>query len=82
MERTDEIAMMRDSDQWPRWPILPLKRNNGGFLETGRLMEHVVDPSAFSAPPLVNPWVENTVTGEQRVYSTFEQLYDDGWRID
>lgn len=77
---------MRDPDQWPRWPHLHVKRTaeevgHSDFVELGLLIEQMEVPLA--APPLVNPWVENPASSLPRIatYSTFEEMYDDGWRV-
>lgn len=47
MPRLTDLEMMKRPAQWPRWPLLPLKRPRpeGGFPDTGFLAAYSTQPS-------------------------------------
>ena len=90
----DDAAMIRDTDRWPAWPCLPLKRRNnsledknlGVLLATeehrravnGRGKLRVYHGYIFSLPKTQEQWDATPRTE----YDTIEELLADGWMVD
>jgi hypothetical protein len=76
-----DLAMMRDPDRWPAWPLLPLKRYVPGkpIAETACLARLGKDQyvlamgvNVFQGPDDQTEWVRTTP----------EQLVEQGWMVD
>ena len=80
MDATSDLAFIKDADQWPQWPALPLKRyvENMG-MEVGLLWGNA-EPIIY----LVNLWSipPDLTTAPQIKYDNFESLVADGWKVD
>lgn len=90
----NDTAMIRDSDLWPMWPCLPLKRRNNsledknlGFLLAteehrmaveGRGKLCVYHGYIFSLPKTQEQWDAIPRTE----YATVEELLADDWIVD
>ena len=74
-ERTD-VEFMQRPNLWPVWPFLPLKRPG----ELGVLVElqRGVEPTVH----LANLYMVKIGVSPTKTYSSFQALYDDGWRVD
>lgn len=77
--REEELAMMTDSEQWPQWPLLPVKipgswsdSSFGLMAEIGGKISPVVYIANLFAPKFDNPIK----------FNSFEELLDAGWVVD
>lgn len=80
-EREHDLSMMRDPNAWPQWPILPLKRSTPDDpLDCGFIAEQeeiiVYHGTMFEVKEAVAD------TSRHLRYSTWDEVYDDGWRVD
>jgi hypothetical protein len=73
-----DVLLMAKPRDWPRWPVLPLKRGDAFPYEVGYLyadgkpavyLGNVTDAKHHNQQP----------THE---YDSFEAVYADGWRVD
>lgn len=77
MERDREFILR--PDDWPIWPILPLKRFRDGQAEHG-FFGGDVSPTG---PATV--WIGNMFelsSAEAREYPSLDAVLDDGWTVD
>lgn len=71
----DALEFLADEDQWPLWPILPVKGPNFtmGVVVAGQgpavFLKNLYDPTPLTEVP-------------KRQYADFQALLDDGWRVD
>lgn len=81
--REKDIALMSKPVEWPRWPLLPLKRSDksgNGQIEVGVLYA--------SQNYLTVVWLTtmfNTIDPDSTpkiVYDSYEAISDDGWVVD
>ena len=95
-EKADQRDLMERALDWPRYPVLPLKRT----VKKGRWTDQEFGCLIFFSPPEidVNSWVYRITMPElsRRVregrvgrdelpkleYRSFVDLVDDGWEID
>lgn len=83
-----DLNMMKSPDNWPRWPLLPIKRSKGpGFPQCASLF-------ADGKPTVIltNLWALEDLPGstygekfanvEKIEYPSFDALVTDGWRVD
>lgn len=86
--RAEDKAGILNCEDWPRWPLLPLKRSgpeiNGlecGLLLAGERPFKVYRVILFhlKTGPLREQLDQAGVFGE---YPTIEAMQDDGWRVD
>lgn len=77
-----DLRMIMDEDNWPRWPILPMKRDR----QPGRDKElGVVLAGSTSKIYLVNMFEAKKIAGgtaEVKEYASSEELLLDGWVVD
>jgi hypothetical protein len=93
--KRDHIAMMKHPGEWPRWPVLPLVnrsddstnllQSRAGILFAAE--EHtytVVLRNIFELEPgRIGEMIETDLANGQAVsYTSFEDIYDAGWRVD
>lgn len=85
-ERQHDIGMMQDPNDWPAWPLLPLKRHTPDDpLDCGFIAELVMD---VAIEPVVYHGLifeaAEVMRDESRWlrYATWDELYDAGWRVD
>lgn len=78
-----DIAMMKAPDNWPQWPILPLKRVRGSDLEVGVLVNGAFEGPHTEATVYLSS-MNRVITVETPTikYDSFEALVADGWMID
>jgi len=83
-ERKEAIELIENPDEWPRWPTLPVKRippGEFGFLrEVG--LSGVVKPVVYLRNASDLETVKTFDEIETIEYSSFNQMFDYGWRID
>ena len=80
-ERLKSLAMIKNQDNWPAWPVLPLKRWDGNDTITGFML------AGEPVKPIV--YVENMFALHDRPlseiprgnYNNYEELLD-WWEID
>lgn len=72
--KEEEVAFMRDPDEWPLWPVLPLKKTGGPL---GALVE-----SNVGVEPVVRLGNIYTDSHDIESYESLEAVYDAGWRVD
>lgn len=77
--RTADITIMREPHRWPLMDILPLRRHHGhdAIAESARL---IVDGRGVQ--PVVVSGSRKDGTYSERRYASFDDIYDDGWRVD
>lgn len=86
--RQQDAAMIREPEEWPRWPQLPLKRSRDGFTELGVMFavkEWLDTPTVFLGG--MNEFRGETFTEavaghERKEYLDLDGLLDDGWTVD
>jgi hypothetical protein len=80
----EHIKFMQSPDEWPAWPVLPVKKAvamHNPILGVMIEREGGVQPTVY----LVNMYQLankplNTIPSE--TYTDFEGVYDAGWRVD
>lgn len=88
----DDIEMMRRPLNWPRWPVLPLKRRKDGDMECGVLFSASAAPGAKPAVYKVGlhridgkageTWGEVLGRYEKYEYDNLQAVISDGWEVD
>lgn len=82
------LAFMNDPGEWPRWPILPVKRHDAnGFTETGLMFAveevrfTVYRGNMFTLP---GPRISDAIAACEVIkeYIDLEGVIDDGWIVD
>lgn len=76
-----------DLQNWPRWPLLPLKRSGEGVpMECGTVLAGESPIRVYKATifllkrGLLKPQLD--ASGVYGEYATIEEMQADGWRID
>lgn len=95
VESMDDRAMILAPQNWPRWPVLPVKRSVSFDLECGFIMaEHkevdkpmtIYLSSIFSLPGEgCKTWGEvlaRIPEEKRRRYDTLDAMLADGWMVD
>jgi hypothetical protein len=80
MDREREMAMMTGPNQWPLWPILPLKNRGPEWPELGFLREE-----SFDTPIRPVVFIGSIFEPDKAVpkeYLDFDGILDDGWIVD
>lgn len=82
-EQVREIAFMVKTKAWPLWPVLPMKRSEGGghFPTMGFLVAGKGPAIHRGAIHAVNPG-DRWDSFSREMYESFEALYAAGWRVD
>lgn len=78
----DEMDMMKNPSEWPRWPVLPVKRrHSNGAVQVGLMLEveDGVHPTVYQCSMFQLRDLKNA---EKIEYLDFEGLLDDGWVVD
>lgn len=80
----DDLSFMQTSDNWPRYPILPIKRKNNdiGFWDCAILF---ADGRPIVYHCNMFQLADKTLTLEsckKNTYDSFEALVADGWIVD
>ena len=84
-----DLAFLQTPDEWPCWPMLPMKRRNVSHLDTPfycglyvhGLGLNVYNLNMFNLPKDAKTWQEAVVGVEHMNYNTAEALIAD-WRVD
>lgn len=84
----DHKQMMSHPDQWPVWPVLPVKRYKQpgvfpvlGILLAVKSMQHTVfEVNMFEAVDLKSLVTDPAVT--KHVYKGVDEILADGWVVD
>jgi hypothetical protein len=78
MVEFDHVAFMKDQDKWPTWPRLPIKRKRSeGWPELGLLIGGA-GPNVY----LANLFEKAIDTTKVIEYDSYEDLFNEGWRVD
>lgn len=79
--RRADLRLMAEPHRWPLVDLLPVTRHHGhdAIAETGRIL-----PRGRGGVPdaVVVSGSAADRTRTERRYASFEDLYDDGWRVD
>ena len=81
-ERAIEIEQIHAIDNWPNWPLLPMKKWEDGKLEVGLLLDGLlpVRPIIYKANLYAQP--SEVLAAETIEFPSWEALLDAGWRVD
>lgn len=83
MPRND-LEFLKDPDQWPNWPYLPLKRHD----EKRNLRVAVLFSGELTGTPTYriavghNMYALAKIQPDEWVVTTPEQVIADGWKVD
>ena len=82
MKEFDHLAMMKNPNNWPQWPILPIKRPDKQHGMECAIMYAEGKPVIY----FVNMWELSKETKwselPKKIYESFESLLADGWVVD
>jgi hypothetical protein len=82
-ERDHEARFFADPGEWPNWPVLPVKRWLNHDLECAFLTEsNPSEPITLYIGTIFEVREAIMDVARRRFYPTFDDLYDDGWRVD
>jgi hypothetical protein len=88
-QRVEELDFLRNPDQWPNWPLLPIKRYGApGDPPECALLDSIGAPEPKVRVVFVNMFQLRELTHAERqalrveVYDSAEALLDDGWMVD
>lgn len=76
--KQQEIEFIGDPDKWPKWPLLPLVNGE-------KIAVLTFDGEEFVMYHGVNLWkFDGTKTKEydSTIFTSAEQVYNAGWRVD
>ncbi len=78
-EPHDDLSFIKDPNQWPQWPQLPVKRYVNG-MEVGVIIEvrTGVEPVVY----LKNLYTRFTDDTPKLTYGSIDELLADGWMVD
>jgi hypothetical protein len=78
-----EAKMIKTPNDWPRWPVLPLKRNREkAEFETAVLFEDKYHAAGTPRVYLSNMYAKVEESTKYIDYASVDALLNDGWRID
>lgn len=81
-----DLEMMQDPDEWPRFPHLPLKRRQTG--DSARYQSGFLEALTYLLGEAPKPvvWLgslDSIQHDRQKIeYSNFGELVEDGWLVD
>lgn len=78
-ERDDE-AFILDQEQWPLWPVLPMKRR--GTMDTGFLAGPYTPTNVTESVTLYLGNIYRIADAVPCEYGTVRELLADGWVVD
>lgn len=87
----DHLGMIKSPDNWPCWPVLPLKRYTkvrpGAFPDLGIILsvEGVPANTVYEVDMFMCPDIKQLMTDPNIVkheYSSPEEIVADGWVVD
>lgn len=86
IERDKHIKMMESKDDWPIWPVLPLKRRdeftNVGCIVAIEEVKFVVFEGNIMTMPTNLMDMARDDDWPKYVYKSYAEMYDAGWRVD
>lgn len=89
LTRSDHVEMMKEPERWPLYSVLAMKRSNSGELtiDEGFAIMVAYDPLAVYKIGVgrLTPGslLKTQLVGVPRLeYASYEDIYDDGWRVD
>jgi hypothetical protein len=79
-EREKMTAFINDPDQWPLWPVLPMKRDWNLNPNAGYLIDS-------GERPMIILYIGNIYAADRDRHTSvefdnLEAMFDQGWRID
>jgi hypothetical protein len=75
----DDKSMILHPDEWPRWPILPVKR----YLKEAQNIELGVMMAGQSTTIYLTDMFDlNMSSAKRKVYGTLDDLLADSWVVD
>ena len=75
------LVMMKNPDSWSGWPILPLKKDyKDRVMEPGFLYDSEAKHTVFMGNIFNLPKDIQTLPKEE--FSSFEAMFEAGWRVD
>jgi hypothetical protein len=83
-----DADMMRDPDQWPRWPVLPLKKPSPrsfpefGFLYSRSAKGNLPEPVTLYKGAILDVAKKPLNEIPQEQFETIEKLREAGWVVD
>lgn len=85
-----EKALMQDPDDWPCWPMLPVKRystKEGSWPETGLMIAKSnvaggVEPTVYMLNLFGEHTIKEFIECKKHKYESLDALVDDGWIVD
>ena len=84
-----DLAQMQNPDEWPLWPLLPIKRSvkGGSWPETALLFANgepvVIKGDLYQLDKRPGTTYAEKFAGlEKQAYLSFEAMVADGWRVD
>lgn len=84
--RAEDVRMIRTPNNWPRWPLLPVKRASkqpGAMPECAILTEDAVGFRLYDANMFEIAAHNKKLTDAPfKPYPTAEAVVDDGWTVD
>ena len=81
--KTKHISMMTDMEKWPNW-CLPLVNRTPKYTRDPLGAAGLLLDNSKPRVTLANIFapIGNLPTAKVIEYTSFEELYDDGWRVD
>jgi len=76
--RPNDLEFMKSPAKWPQWPVLPLKKYEGGLLITALMME--VFGGGFAIMRNANLFAPDTWQNAEPCDP--EELVKEGWVVD
>jgi hypothetical protein len=76
--KTDK-AMMEQSEFWPQWPLLPIKRYKDGEMQTALIYANMEGPALWSDG--ANLW-DRDKDAYEWVPVNIDELLREGWKVD
>lgn len=89
--RQRSLLLMQVPARWPTWPFLPVSRNGpAGGKQLGVLYDarHMSGTLGYSSTVFLHnlfalpPTEVLLLAGPKFVYDSFDEVLDDGWRVD
>ena len=83
----DHLAMLKSPDEWPQWPILPVKKWEGIGMRCGIVLavegylSTIFLTNLFALTGNLKDLIDNAEI-ERIVYDSPEVLVADGWEVD
>lgn len=88
--RDRDLAWLKDSGSWPRWPLCPVKRFVGGakIVECAVIIDEdredgkvrCVEVNLFALKP--GPLAPQLEGKTEHVYDSYEAMLSDNWEVD